>query len=226
LTNPETPHHIRIKTQKIVAKKYYYWTLKQISIFRKESWKYKKNVNQIMEKEMIQYAMTGLMKSVCRYNGTGYFHKFAEKYVRGELLWGITERLPLQTMKHGQLFSKNSSRNMIRPVSFVSAEEDWKYDKWQKKGEQEVLEYYVSNHSKQRIEKSVLIQKIVTIIESVLPEEKRMFFYRYDKTTLEPIRTVYYVCKLMSFSDETYRKKMNVLNRYIQYQLKKNILGI
>ena len=226
LTNSETPHHIRIKTQKIVATKYYYWTLKQVSTFRKESWKYRKNVNTIMEKEMFQYALTGLMKSICRYNGSGYFHKFAEKYVRGELLWGVTERLPLQPMKHGQLFSKNSSQNKMIPVSMVFVEEDWKYDKWKKKGEQEVIEYYVSNHSKKRVEKSVLIQKILDILEDVVPEEKRMFFYRYDKTTLEPIRTVYYVCKLMSFSEETYRKKMNVLNRYIEYQLKKNLLGI
>jgi DNA-directed RNA polymerase specialized sigma subunit len=178
-----------------------------------------------MEYEMLQYALTGLMKSVCRYNGTGYFHKFAEKYVRGELFRGITERIVMQPWKHGELYSKNHTYQNV--VSLVSVEEEWRYDKTRKRGA-DVLEMYKANITGKPhwIEKHALVEQIKRIVEEMVPEQQRMFFYRYDRQTLEPIRTVYYASKLMGFSDETYRKKMNVVHEYIRYQLKKNILHI
>jgi hypothetical protein len=48
---------------------------------------------------------------------------------------------------------------------------------------------------------------------------KRMFYYRYSKYTLEEIRTIDYVSKLMDYSSETYRKHMNKLLKKIRAEL-------
>jgi DNA-directed RNA polymerase specialized sigma subunit len=227
--NPRTPFEMRMKTQQILVNKYYFWTRKQVRIFKKSSFKYRRHANLLMEAEMFQYALIGLMKSIMRYNGTVYFHQFAKKYVYGELYRGVVERIPMQPLKRWQFYSRNATISRVPKITLISdTEDEWLYDKEQKNSNSDPLEFYSMNISGKKyvLDKKQWIEKINEIIEKALPEQRRLFLARYDPITFEPIRTVYYASKLMAFSDETYRKKMNVLKKYIIYQLNKNVLRL
>jgi hypothetical protein len=201
ITNPNTPPNIRIQIQQIIAEKYYFWTLKQVRLFKETSKKYKKYENPIMNYELNQYALTGLMKSIMKYNGSGYFHKYAEKYVHGELCLAIRDRIPMQPLKHWELFSNNPKINSVTMVSF---DEEWKFDtNWGKSMNDDVL----------------LADKIKEILYEVSLIDRRMFYYRYDMDSLKPIRTIKKVCILMCFSEETYRARMRVLKKIITDKL-------
>jgi hypothetical protein len=59
------------------------------------------------------------------------------------------------------------------------------------------------------------IKQVNEIVSTFSPEYKRMFYYRYDKNTLQIIRSVKIVCELMVFSEETYRTKMNEIKQQL-----------
>jgi hypothetical protein len=69
-------------------------------------------------------------------------------------------------------------------------------------------------------ERIYLIKKIVL---SMLPEEQKLFFSTYDFHTLVQIKSVYRICRTLQMSDNTYRKKMNVIKKYIRYRLRKMV---
>lgn len=69
-------------------------------------------------------------------------------------------------------------------------------------------------------ERIYLIKKIVL---SMLPEEQKLFFSTYDFHTLVKIKSVYRICRMLQMSDNTYRKKMNVIKKYIRYRLRKMV---
>jgi RNA polymerase sigma factor (sigma-70 family) len=59
------------------------------------------------------------------------------------------------------------------------------------------------------------IKSVNEIVSTFSPEDRMLFYYRYDKDTLEIIRSVKSVCQLMVFSDETYRQKMDRIKNQI-----------
>jgi len=199
LNHPETPLHIRIRTQQIIAEKYYFWTLKQVSLFKQTSSTYRFYANSIMTNELRQYAFSGLMKSILLYNGSGYFNKYAEKYVRGELCFAVTERIPMQPLKHHELFVLKQE---IPRLSFASFLEHCPLE-----SPPMVLEHATATEVKE------IMMKYCSV------ELRRMFFYRYDVETLKPIRTIHTVCTLMAFSEETYRNRMKQIHSILRENL-------
>jgi hypothetical protein len=216
IANPNTPPDILCTTRKILIKHYYKWTLKILKNFKnKNKWVLKK----VMMCDMEQSAVRGLVKSVYSYNGNGRLDKYAEKFVLDSILEGINQMNPgLYISKYH--WSKN--KNKIPKTTLVSYDNYWLFDASipKKSDNEKTIIFEIENN---RVERNTFIKKIQHIIEEIDPEYKRMFYYRYDKNTLEPIRTVYYVSKLMCYSDETYRKKMNILNSYIKHRLKRMV---
>jgi hypothetical protein len=79
---------------------------------------------------------------------------------------------------------------------------------------------YNNNTIIKKDERIYLIKKIVL---SMLPEEQKLFFSTYHFHTLVKIKSVYRICRMLQMSDNTYRKKMNVIKKYIRYRLRKMI---
>lgn len=218
IINPNTPPDILCKTRKILIKHYYKWALKVLKNFKNNN---KSLFKHVMMCDMEQCAVRGLVKSVYSYNGKGRLDKYAEKYVLDSILEGINVMNPvLYISKYN--WSKN--KNKIPKTTLVSFDNYWLFDsenlKKNKNENDKLIIYEIEN---KKVERNELIKKIKKMIEEIHPQYKIMFYYRYDKNTLEPIRTVNDVSKLMSISDETYRKKMNVVNNYIKHRLKRMV---
>lgn len=64
---------------------------------------------------------------------------------------------------------------------------------------------------------------IKNIVLMMPTKYQRVFFARYDSETLRTIKSVYRICRVLKMSDETYRKKMNVVKRYLLVRLRKTI---
>lgn len=215
ITNPNTPPDILCRTRKILVKHYYKWALKLLKNFKNEN---KSALKHVMMCDMEQNALRGLVKSIYSYNGSGRLDKYAEKFVLDSILEGINQINPgLYISK----YHRSKNKDKIPKTTLVSYHNNWLFDIENSKQTYEKVTFYEIENKK--VERNELITKIKKIIEEIDPEYKRLFYYRYDKNTLEPIRTVYYVSKLMSFSDETYRKKMNIINSYMKHRLKRMI---
>lgn len=215
IANPNTPPDILCISRKILIKHYYKWALKLLQNFKNKN---KYALKHVMMCDMEQCAVRGLVKSVYSYNGKGRLDKYAENFVLDSIMEGINQLNPgLYISKYH--WSKNKSK--IPKTTLVSYDNYWMFDYHRSKKEDEKI--VLCKLENKIIEKKTFVKMIQQIIDEIDPEYKRMFYYRYDRNTLEPIRTVYYVSKLMCFSDETYRKKMNVVNSYIKHRLKKMI---
>ena len=57
------------------------------------------------------------------------------------------------------------------------------------------------------------------ILDSSPGEYRRLFYLRYDYSTLGVIRTISEICEIESYSDETYRKKMRTVIQYVTTRL-------
>lgn len=62
-----------------------------------------------------------------------------------------------------------------------------------------------------------------SIVLSILPEQQKLLFSHYDFHTLIKIKSIYRICRMFQMSDPMYRKKMNVIKKYIRYRLRKMI---
>lgn len=61
-------------------------------------------------------------------------------------------------------------------------------------------------------------QHIKDAISEMDTEYRKLFYLRYDFTTLSKKLSIAEICKIMGFSEETYRKKMNTILEYIRQQ--------
>lgn len=61
-------------------------------------------------------------------------------------------------------------------------------------------------------------QHIKDAVSAMDAEYRKLFYLRYDFTTLAKKHSVAEICKIMGFSEETYRKRMNTILEYIRQQ--------
>ena len=61
-------------------------------------------------------------------------------------------------------------------------------------------------------------QHIKDAVSEMDAEYRKLFYLRYDFATLAKKHPVAEICKIMGFSEETYRKKMNTILEYIRQQ--------
>jgi hypothetical protein len=64
-----------------------------------------------------------------------------------------------------------------------------------------------------------IIKNIKKILDSSPADYRRLFYLRYDYSTLGIIRTITEICEIESYSDETYRKKMRTVIQYVTARL-------
>lgn len=189
---------IKQATKEILMENYQPWLKNQYKSFIRQN---AKTMNSIYVRELYQYATYGLLESLRAYNGSVGLHKYATKFVHGQMYKGMNE---LAIMKPLRLHEAKRGIRLPKP-RLVSYDEYWMFDK---------LNHDTSENSTPQI-----IENIKEILESSPGEYRRLFYLRYDYDTLSIIRSIAQICEMESYSDETYRKKMKTVIQYITNKL-------
>jgi hypothetical protein len=189
---------IKQATKEILMENYQPWLKNQYKSFIRQN---AKTMNRIYVRELYQYATYGLLDSLRAYNGSVGLHKYATKFVHGQMYKGMNE---LAIMKPLKLHEAKRGIRLPKP-RLVSYDEYWMFDK---------LNDDISANITPQI-----IENIKEILESSPGEYRRLFYLRYDYNTLGIIRSIAQICEIESYSDETYRKKMKTIIQYITNKL-------
>jgi len=197
--SPDVSHEIKQATREILIENYQPWLKNQYKSFIRQN---AKTMNRIYVRELYQYATYGLLDSLRAYNGSVGLHKYATKFVHGQMYKGMNE---LAIMKPLKLHEARSGIRVPTP-RLLPYDEYWMFDKLNRDG-------IAENNSHQ------IIENIKEILESSPGEYRRLFYLRYDYDTLGIIRSIAQICKIESYSDETYRKKMKTIIQYITNKL-------
>jgi hypothetical protein len=198
LGSPESPEEIKQSTRELLVENYQPWLKNQYKSFIRQ---YGKTMNRVYVRELYQYAIYGLLESLRAYNGSVGLHKYADKFVFGQMYKGMNDLSILQPLKYSQI---KQGHRTLKPI-LVSYNDYWMFDK---------LAQTQTAH-----QKSNIVKNIKEILESSPGSYRRLFYLRYDYSTLYIIRSIKDICTLESFSEETYRKKMNAILLYIKGKL-------
>lgn len=210
LNNPSTPPEIRYKTKGLLVHFHDKWLHKQVHDFAK-----KNRFSSEFKKELYESAKIGLFKSLRKYNASMPLYKYAEKYVFYEFTISITKQKPLGYLSHYYRYIKKV--NISEPI-FAGDENEFLYSQIPEKKEENKLLFYMDDHNN-AYEFYQERKKIHKLIEKLSPQEKRMFYYRYDNETLDVIRSIAHVCELCGIHYETYRPKMRKIMNYLKENL-------
>lgn len=218
LTNPTTPVDIRRKTQQILFSQYMPWLKKQVRLFKQSN---EKSLKFILEYDLQQYAIIGFLDAINNFDGNSSLTHFAAKHVNGKMRLGMLELTPLKPLNHYQRYIKK--RRYMMP-GILSYDKYWLFDKCKRSTECKTnIVIYGSSSSNDTLimKENDLISHIKIAVMEMPDQYKSLFFARYDFGNLRKIRRVYKICKMFRYSDETYRKRMNVIKTYLRWRLRK-----
>ena len=210
LNNPITPIEIKQKTKGILVHYHDKWLHKQVHDFAK-----KNRFSSEFKKELYESAKIGLFKSLRKYNASMPLYTYAEKYIFYEFTISITKQKPLGYLSHYYRYIKKV--NISEPI-FAGDENEFLYNQIPEKKEENKLLFYM-NDDNNVYEFYQERKKIHKLIEKLSPQEKRMFYYRYDNETLDVIRSIAHVCELCGIHYETFRPKMRKVMNYLKENL-------
>jgi hypothetical protein len=203
LGSPDVADDIKQATREILMDNYQPWLRNQYKSFIRQN---AKSMNKVYVRELYQYAIYGLLESLQAYNGSVGLHKYAAKFVHGQMYKGVNE---LAIMKPLKLHEAKCGIRLPKP-RLVSYDEYWLFDK--------LNEDTISNSTPQ------IIQNIREIMESAPGEYRRLFYLRYDYHTMSVITPIADICEMEAYSEETYRKKMKTIMQYITDRLSEQIV--
>jgi len=217
LTHPNTPIDIRRKTQQILFSEYMPWLKKQVRIFKQSN---EKSLKFILEYDLQQYAIIGFLDAINNFDGNSSLTHFAAKHVNGKMRLGLLELMPLKPLNHYQKYIKK--RKYMMP-GILSYDKYWLFDKCKRSVEDEKNIVLYGSHSNNTVvaKETDIITNIKMAVMEMPDQYKSLFFARYDFGSLRKIRSVYKICKMFRYSDETYRKRMNVIHTYLRWRLRK-----
>jgi DNA-directed RNA polymerase specialized sigma subunit len=217
LSNPTTPTDIRRKTQQILFMEYMPWLKKQVRLFKQSN---VKSLKFILEYDLQQYAIIGFLDAIKNFDGNSSLINYAAKHVEGKLRLGILELMPLKPLNHYQKYIKR--RKYMMP-SMLSYDKYWLFDKCKRaiEDEKNIVIYGSQNNNTLVVKENEIITHIKMAVMEMPEQYKSLFFARYDMGNLRKIRSVYKICKMFRYSDETYRKRMNVIHTYLRWRLRK-----
>jgi len=199
LSSPDVADDIKQATRQILVENYQPWLRNQYKSFIRQN---AKTMNRVYVRELYQYAIYGLLESLQAFNGSVGLHKYAAKFVHGQMYKGIND---LAIMKPLKLHEAKRGIKALKP-ELVSYDEYWRIEK-------------IAEDSIENMEPSVIV-KIKEIMKSSPGEYRRLFYLRYDYNRLSVIRPIVDICQMEAYSHETYRKKMKSVMQYISNKLK------
>ena len=201
LQHNNTTPDMKISIQKILFKKYYTYAFYCTNKF------YKKNPKlliNIKKRELLQYAMLGLLKACHNFNGKSDFSKYLKIYITGYLYKGITDCNPICLIPHRLRINKEWRNNNLKYYynsikGPIYSDDDYLF---------QIEKNNCANYDE-------LKENIRYIVNNEDPFSKRMFYLRYDFDTFTkkyPIKTV---AELSCCSEEYVRIKLNNIYKKI-----------
>lgn len=197
LQHPRSTLQMKEQIREILFIKYQSWTIHQAYLFKRYH-RYKcRNINI---EDLSLYSLQGLQIAVNKYNGSSFFHTYANKYILWQLYQGLTDLQPITILSKS--IRKRSLKTKIKTVNrnqykkllntqFIGSDQYWIFEK---KQEQYSLE------KERNIEE--LWEKIELDIFS-----KRVFQYKYN-VFFNKIRSNREISELMCCSEETIRMNL------------------
>ena len=217
LTHPNTPLEIRSKTKEILFTEYYSWLKKQVRGFIETKYYYR---NHVTTDELYQYATLGLLKAIEKFDGKGPLTQYAEKYVVGEMHTGLLELIPLKPINK---YNKYIKKGKVLKPTILPPENYWIFDKFRaytdRNKELVSINGYLRDGGQCFCEESETVYKLKSIVLELSEEQQKIFFSRYHFETLEICRSINEICDLLQISHETYRRRMNIIKKYIKMRL-------
>jgi DNA-directed RNA polymerase specialized sigma subunit len=193
------------------------WLKKQVRLFKQSN---EKSLKFILEYDLQQYAIIGFLDAIQNFDGNSSLTNFAKKHVEGKMRLGMLELMPLKPLNHYQKYIK---KNKYMMPTMLSYDKYWLFDKCKSAIDETNIVLYGSpnsNHTLVVKENEMTTHIKMAVME--MPEQyKSLFFARYDAGNLKKIRSVYKICKMFRYSDETYRKRMNVIHTYLRWRIRK-----
>ena len=208
LQHPKITIPMREKIHNILFAKYRTWTIHQAYEFKRYH-RYKcRNINI---EDLTLYSLEGLQIAVNKYDGTSYFHTYANKYILWQLYQGLTDLQPITILSKSirKRSLKTENRNQYKKLlntQFIVFDNYWIFEKKQE---------LTSLQNERRIDE--LWEKIE--LDSF---SKRVFQYKYD-IFFNKIRSNREISELMCCSEETIRMNLKK-SREILKRIHPNIL--
>ena len=201
IQHPKTSIEMRTKINKILFIYYKQWAITQAIQFKQL---HKHKCRNIALNECALFALTGLYKSILKFDGKHAFTVYSYLHIKGELYKGMTEQQPINILpksylrkKHLLEESKKIQNLYMKPI-YVGFD-DYKLDKNVQSSNKNVL--LESIETKERIIKTW--EKI-----NRLPSfQRRIFHYKYSHD-LHEVRTNKRIAELMECSEEWIRKNI------------------
>lgn len=185
---------MREKIREILFTKYQTWTIHQAYEFKRYHCYKCRNINI---EDLTLYSLQGLQKAVNRYNGSSYFHTYANKYILWQLYQGLTDLQPITILSKSirKRSLKNGNRNQYKKLlntQFIGFDYYWIFEKKQELNSLEIERRNIDE----------LWEKIELDLFS-----KRVFQYKYD-IYFNKIRSNREISELMCCSEETIRMNL------------------
>jgi RNA polymerase sigma factor (sigma-70 family) len=211
LQHPKTTIPMREKIHNILFHKYRTWTIHQAYEFKRYH-RYKcRNINI---EDIISYSLEGLQIAIRRYNGSSYFHTYANKYILWQLYKGLTDLQPITILSKSirrRAYTENKNRHQYKKLlntQFIGFDHYWIFEKRQ-------------SQKQVSLENERIIEEWWETIE-LDSFSKRTFKYKYD-FSFNKIRSNREISELMCCSEETIRMNLKK-TREILRKIYPNIL--
>lgn len=219
LINPKTSFIERNKIHNILYVYYDQWAFTKAYQF-KQLHKYK--CQHISVVELYSYASIGLYNSIKKYNPKYKYNfiNYANYYVEGELLKGMTNLHPITSISKSNRrksytdFNNSTVLSLKKSKVQLVGENDWIWDKIIKNKKEEnqpydkLIDYFYYTNLWEKINNLSLFQR-------------RIIYYKYN-FFFEKIRCNKEISDLMSCSEEWVR--INIKKSLIQLDIVKNII--
>ena len=201
IRHPKTSTAIRSKINKILFTYYKKWAIVQAFRFKQL---HKHKCQNIQYNECAMFALTGLYKSIQKYDGKHAFVVYAYLHIKGEMYKGMTEQQPINILpksylrkKHLVEESKKIHNVYMKPI-YIGFD-DYKLDKNVQSSNKNIL-----------LETMEAKERLVNTWEKInrLPSfQRRIFHYKYSHDFYE-VRTNKRVAELMACSEECVRQNI------------------
>lgn len=202
IQHPKTTTIMREKIRHILFTKYQTWTIHQAYLFKRYHRHKCRNINI---KDLTLYSLQGLQIAVKKYDGSSYFHTYANTYILWQLYQGLTDLQPITILSKPirKRSNKTENRNQYKKLlntQFIGYNDYWIFEKGQKQGPMQ--------NSLARIHE--LWEKI-----ELDPFSKRIFQYKYD-IYFHKMRSNREISNLMCCSEETIRMNLKKTREKLQ----------
>jgi RNA polymerase sigma factor (sigma-70 family) len=199
LLNPNTNFTIKNKVYNILYKYYNQWAFTKAYKFKQF---HKQKCKHISTLELYNYASIGLYKSVIKYNPNvkTSFINYANYFVEGELLKGLTDLHPITSLSKS---TRKKGYGLIKkPQSSIqfTGSDEWIWDKINKN----------KIYENQQIDNILEHEKYVNLwlkINELPPLQKRIMYYKYN-FFFDKLKSNREISLLMNYSEEWIRQNV------------------